>query len=163
MSDIQDLSRCVARLKELSNGARFPGTPWLAAIADLESIANRLATMEVGSVPGYIDPDFVIEQTNAAQLKFRVRVVMRGDRYGLGGRLEHKNAVPLVEWYDASFDHKFPYPGHFISRYNLTTLAGWRRGRLILDAGVPDWVVDADNVGEAVAFAKGCEAAWGKG
>lgn len=78
--------------------------------------------------------------TSTNEVPFVVRIVRSGDRFGLDGCLEHKGDNPMIEFYDARFDHNpwLPFKGQFVSRYYLTTLIG-HRGGLMLDGGVPAW------------------------
>lgn len=89
---------------------------------------------------------------NANGIPFNSRIVRKGEKYGLNFCLTHEESEPLVEFYDARFDHtKF---GQFVSRYYVTTLTGeceWSHGDsrktgICLDGGVPDWFVDANQV-----------------
>jgi hypothetical protein len=80
------------------------------------------------------------------------RFVRKGDRYGLNGCLIHEMDEPLIEFYDARFDHNewVGFCGQFISRYYLSTLEEGRFELVIcgldLDGGVPDWKVDAGSM-----------------
>jgi hypothetical protein len=81
------------------------------------------------------------------------RFVRKGDRYGLDGCLTHDEDNPLIEFYDARYDHNewAGFCGQFISRYYLSTLEENRgfheRGcGLDLDGGIPDWKVDAGSM-----------------
>jgi len=95
--------------------------------------------------------------TNENLDKFNVKVVRKGDRYGLNGCLEHKDADPLVEFYDAEFANKrgFDYRGQFVSRYYLSTLLTHLSCGcgLCLEGSVPKWGISSLNVQEAVQFA----------
>ena len=75
-----------------------------------------------------------------------VRIVRKGDRYGLNDCLTHGETRPLVEFYDGRFTDKFGERGQFISRYYASTLLDdcvrlGQRG-LILDGGVAEWKID---------------------
>lgn len=81
--------------------------------------------------------------TSDQGIPFVVRIVRKGDRFGLDGCLKHEGDEPMIEFYDARFDHNpwLPFVGQFVSRYYLTTLIT-HRGGLILDGGVPAWSID---------------------
>ena len=76
--------------------------------------------------------------------KFNVRIVRRGDGYGLNLCLTHNQAEPLVEFYDARYPHtEF---GQFVSRYYVSTiLEGANRG-LCLDGAEPEWSISAGDM-----------------
>jgi hypothetical protein len=82
--------------------------------------------------------------------KFNVRVVSKGDRYGLDFCLTHNKDEPLVEFYDARYPHtEF---GQFVSRYNFSTI--WERddAGLCLDGGEPEWSICADDMAAVRAW-----------
>ena len=95
---------------------------------------------------------------NSNGVPFNSRIVRKGDSYGLNNCRIHTNDDPLVEFYDARYDHtEF---GQFVSRYYATTLTGeceWSFGNdsretgLNLEGSVSDWFVDADQVKLALA------------
>ena len=72
-----------------------------------------------------------------------VRLVRKGDRYGLNGCLTHDEDEPLVEFYDGDYDHNpwLGVKGQFISRYNLSTLLDHESGGIDLDGGQPKWQI----------------------
>jgi hypothetical protein len=79
---------------------------------------------------------------------FTVRIVIQGQRYGLNNKLVHKEADPLVEFYDNAYAgvNGFGEFGQFCSRYYLSTLLerfGERRG-LGMVGHIPEWSIDAD-------------------
>jgi hypothetical protein len=81
--------------------------------------------------------------------KFNVRVVNKGDKYGLNLCLTHEEDKPLVEFYDARYPHtEF---GQFVSRYYVETILGDdgdgpKNCGLNLDGGIPDWTVSAKDM-----------------
>jgi hypothetical protein len=81
-------------------------------------------------------------------IKFNVRVVRFGERYGLGNRLifDRENDC-LVEFYDSRFLHT-TY-GQFVQSYYKSTLEelDGERG-LCLYGGEKDWYITANNVKE---------------
>jgi hypothetical protein len=95
--------------------------------------------------------------------KFRVRLVEKGDRYGLDMCQSHDEDDPLVEFYDARHDHAVDpngvQLGQFVSRYYLSTLTGkdrWNKESIFasghglnLDGGVPDWSIDGAGMAQA--------------
>jgi hypothetical protein len=91
--------------------------------------------------------------------EFLVRVIRKGDRYGLDNCLVHddaRNWGPMIEFWDLTNANKpglgglggFGPDGQFVSRYYARTLAedyreGSARQGLCLHGGVPEWNVDA--------------------
>jgi hypothetical protein len=89
--------------------------------------------------------------------KFNVRVVRKGDRYGLSFCLTHDKDEPLVEFYDARYPHtEF---GQFVSRYHLSTILERDNAGLCLDGGVPEWSVSANDMAAVRAWLAPLEAA----
>ena len=106
----------------------------------------------------------VARVTNDAGRSFNVRLVRRGDRYGLNDCLVHDQDEPLVEFWDATYEHdpRFtPELGQFAARYYLGTLTGkpgyWGHDHRRIPRGiplcgdVPAWTVTGRNVADAVA------------
>ena len=116
--------------------------------------------------------------TNDAGRAFNVRVVRKGDTYGLndcltygseGGSHSSCGAASdaaaargevLVEFYDATYANHPASRGQFVARYYLSTLkersSAWLRPPgLCLHGGVPEWVISGRNLAEAVAYAVG--------
>ena len=81
--------------------------------------------------------------------KFNVRVVNKGDKYGLDFCLTHDGDKPLVEFYDVRYPHtEF---GQFVSRYYVETILedkgyGDKARGLQLDGGIPEWTVTASDM-----------------
>ena len=93
---------------------------------------------------------------NEAGRAFNVRLVRKGDRYGLNDCLVHDKDEPLVEFWDATYetDARFtPKFGQFVSRYCLGTLTGGGPRGIALCGHVPEWTVTAGNVADALAAA----------
>lgn len=76
-----------------------------------------------------------------SHLVWAVRLVERGDKYGMGDALTHDRDDPLVEFYDTRHEHTGL--GQFVTRYYLSTLLK-SEGGLNLDGRISDW-----SVGEA--------------
>ena len=53
---------------------------------------------------------------------WKVKIVFKGDSYGLDNCLTHKKDEPLVEFYDLENKEKFGDEGQFVSRYCLGTI-----------------------------------------
>ena len=93
--------------------------------------------------------------------KFNVRVVTKGEKYGLNFCLTHNGDKPLVEFYDARYPHtEF---GQFVSRYYVSTILGTdgfgsAEGGLSLDGGVPEWTVSANDMETVRNFLEGVAA-----
>lgn len=81
--------------------------------------------------------------------KFNVRIVTRGEKFGLNFALTHEGIMPLVEFYDSRYPHT-EY-GQFVSRYYLDTILNRdRRYGLTLDGGIEDWTVPAQAMNEVI-------------
>ena len=83
--------------------------------------------------------------TNSNGNKFLVRILSKGDRYGLNGCLVNDKDEKLVEVYDAEYAHtEF---GQFISRYFMATLleGNSRNAGINLYGGEPKWQIDSQN------------------
>ena len=80
-------------------------------------------------------------------LEWTVRIVFKGDKYGLDWCLTHDEDEPMIEFYDAEYDFDIDLDGQvlgqFVSRYNAKTLLeDDRQSRgLNLDGGVPKWSI----------------------
>lgn len=86
-----------------------------------------------------------------------VRLIRKGDVYGLEDCLVHHEAEPMIEFFDGKQDPKiFGALGQFVSRYHVETLreTGWEANGpgLGLHGGVPAWTVSANEVLEALAW-----------
>jgi hypothetical protein len=93
--------------------------------------------------------------------KFNVRVVNKGDKYGLNFCLTHDGDKPLVEFYDVRYPHtEF---GQFVSRYYVETILsdkgnGPKNSGLNLHGGVPEWTVSERHMDIVRAYLKGATA-----
>ena len=91
---------------------------------------------------------------------FNVRLVRKGDRYGLDDCLVHDKDAALVEFWDATYENDPRFTrglGQFVSRYDLGTLTGSyghdHRNRprgIALCGHVPEWTVTGGNVVDAL-------------
>jgi hypothetical protein len=77
--------------------------------------------------------------------KFNVRIVRKGEGYGLDSRLTHDKEEPFVEFYDKRYPHT-EY-GQFISRYYVSTILEYDNQGLCLDGGIPEWSISARDMG----------------
>lgn len=90
--------------------------------------------------------------TNDLGIPMTVRIVTKGERYGLNGCMTHEMDEPLVEFYDARYNHNdwLGFCGQFVGRYFLSTLEEDRRTLVMygldLDGGIPDWKVSGENM-----------------
>ena len=77
--------------------------------------------------------------------KWNVRVILKGDKFGLDDCLTHEKNEPTVEFYDTT--HMHTDRGQFVSRYYLSTLIE-RDGNYGLDlqGDVPSWKVSAETM-----------------
>jgi hypothetical protein len=89
--------------------------------------------------------------TNAQGVIFAVRLVRKGDRYGLHGCFTHDIDRSLVEFYDTRYDHNSDwlqeFKGQFVSRYYAETLLK-RTGGLCLVGNDFDWRVSVGNMAD---------------
>ena len=79
---------------------------------------------------------------------FNVRILRKGEKYGLEDCLTHKERKPLVEFYDYRHrDDKEWKRGQFVSRYYAETILKHDLNfGLSLDGGVPEWTVSAESM-----------------
>ena len=105
-------------------------------------VTNTVSEIKVnkGTIMCVINPD---------GNQFLVRIVNKGDNYGLKWKLVYEEDEPMVEFYDMDYMHT-PY-GRFISRYYMSTLLeeeGYANGSigLRLDGDVDEWYISADNM-----------------
>lgn len=73
-----------------------------------------------------------------SHLIWAVRIVEKGDKYGLNDALTHKGERPLVEFYDTRHEHTDL--GQFVTRYFLGSLTEGEGG-LYLDGCEPEWTI----------------------
>jgi len=84
---------------------------------------------------------------NETNMDWHVRLIFKGDRYGLAHSLIHDEDDTLVEFYDCRYDFDRDVDGtvlgQFVSRYYLKTLrkTDWTHRGLNLDCGVESWSV----------------------
>lgn len=98
---------------------------------------------------------FIARELDMIQVEgFNVRVVEKGQRYGLNDCLIHDQDEPLVEFYDAKQDVALFGPrGQFVSRYYRSTLMeGEYPQGLALDGGVPQWSMSPAGMHAVKAF-----------
>jgi hypothetical protein len=93
---------------------------------------------------------------------YAVRLVCKGQKYGLHEALTHDKDDPLVEFYDARYRKKgFTRYGQFVSRYNRKTLCrkdtyGMETAGLDLQGDVPSWKVSPEAMKRVYRWL-GCE------
>lgn len=107
--------------------------------------------------------DIIARIVNDEGRAFNVRLVRRGDRYGLDDCLVHDKDEPLVEFWDATYEHDPRFTselGQFAGRYCLGTLTS-KVGYvglaprqvphgLALCGHVPAWMVTGGNVDDVI-------------
>lgn len=98
------------------------------------------------------------EFLNSKGIPFNVRIVRRGDHYGLNDCLTHEDSRFLVEFYDARYKTEgfHPQRGQFVSRYYWDTLNDPvvpNRG-IDLQGDVKDWKIDATTFEEIRCWVK---------
>jgi hypothetical protein len=104
-----------------------------------------------------------ITDLNSNGNPFRMRVIQKGDAYGLNMKLVHDKDEPVVEFYDAKHVHEHDPSGaplgQFVSRYYLSSLTGedeysgngiFALGQgLNLHGGVDAWTLSAECIADA--------------
>ena len=94
----------------------------------------------------------IFNVTNSNGDGFNVRVVRKGDRYGLDNCLTHDTNNALVEVYDAECASS--ELGQFVSRYYISTLleGNSRNTGINLEGSEPKWSIDASNWSKVIAW-----------
>ena len=85
---------------------------------------------------------------------FNVRILRKGEKYGLEECLTHKERKPLVEFYDYRHrDDKEWKRGQFVSRYYAETILEHDLNfGLSLDGGIPGWTVSTESMREILTW-----------
>lgn len=100
----------------------------------------------------------VARVVNSAGRAFNVRLVRQGERFGLNDCLVHDKDDPLVEFWDATYEHDPRFTrglGQFATRYYLSTLVERQSPHpLVLCGHESAWTVTGGNVMDAVAAAR---------
>lgn len=91
--------------------------------------------------------------------RFNVKLIFKGDRYGVNGCLTHTDDIILLEFYDNK--NKITDIGEFISRLTVNSLLGNNifykiphKGALYLDSYVPQWTVDIKQMKKITTWVK---------
>jgi len=83
-------------------------------------------------------------------ITFGVRLIYKGDYYGLRFMLKNEERKVLVEFYDTRYPHTIF--GQFISRYYASTLLEGPVTGLNLQGNVPNWSIDAGTMDKINQF-----------
>ena len=85
---------------------------------------------------------------------FNVRILHKGEKYGLEDCLIHKERKPLVEFYDYRHRNNQEWKrGQFVSRYYAETILEHDpNNALSLDGGIPAWTVPPASMREILAW-----------
>ena len=85
---------------------------------------------------------------------FNVRILRKGEKYGLEDCLIHKERKPLVEFYDFRHRNDTTWKrGQFISRYYAETILKHDPHHgLSLDGGIPAWTVPAESMRQILTW-----------
>lgn len=85
---------------------------------------------------------------------FNVRILRKGEKYGLEDCLTHKERKPLVEFYDYRHRNDQEWKrGQFVSRYYAETILKHDLNfGLSLDGGVPECTVSAESMRDILAW-----------
>jgi hypothetical protein len=76
-------------------------------------------------------------------VSFIIRIVQQGQKYGRDFKQTHELKEPLVEIYDADYNHT-PF-GQYISCYYLDTLRNRDPHSLAFNGGIEKWRIGAAN------------------
>lgn len=91
---------------------------------------------------------------NNRDIQFTVRIVRKGDKYGLDNCLTHNEDTPLIEFYDTRYTGEgFTPMGQFVTRYYAGTLADVTYPALALDCSISDWTIDGDALQRVIGAA----------
>lgn len=94
--------------------------------------------------------------TTLTQGKWTARIILNGCNYGSSNSLLNDSGKPLIEFYDNTYASLERELGQFVQRYYLETfLESNSNTGLILQGGVPEWVM---NINELLFFKE-----WAKG
>jgi len=94
----------------------------------------------------------IIQVTNNQGVSFNVRVLNKGDKYGLEFKLTHNDTEPVIEFYDTEYAHtEF---GQFASSYYAETLAESKNDGLMLYGGSSKWVIDGNAWQQVLGIAR---------
>lgn len=90
--------------------------------------------------------------TNNKGTPFMVRIVRKGNGYGMNFCITHNEDQALVEFYDARYPHTAF--GQFVSRYYITTIVenSDRDCGLDLMGYEPQWKIDANTMKQIVKW-----------
>ena len=90
-------------------------------------------------------------------MRYGIRIIRQGDRYGRNDALTHDDPRPMVEFYDADYAGQpgFDIEGQFVSRYYVETLLA-DRARLAatgldLQGDVAKWKLTGPQMAEVFA------------
>ena len=87
--------------------------------------------------------------TNDKNKEFKIKLIQKGDNYGLDNCLTHFDVDPMIEFWDVKTDQ-------FISRYFLSTLKEnqYDGCGITLCGDIPEWSVSYENKKDAIIFAE---------
>jgi len=96
---------------------------------------------------------------NSIPVPMNIRLVFKGEKYGLDDCITHERDEPLVEFYDAR--HMHTDIGQFVSRYGISSLKGedgFSNKRkpgvgINLNGGVKDWKMDGVSLDAVISWA----------
>ena len=94
------------------------------------------------------------EVVNESGRTFTVRIIHEGDNYGKDDCLTYEKSEPIIEFFDKTHAGSDTPLGQFVSRYYLKTIDDGESRGINLHGGVDGWEVSAQNVQDAIAFAK---------
>lgn len=91
----------------------------------------------------------LIQVVNENGIPFNVRLLEKGEAYGLNDCLTHDGDEPLIEFYDGRYCNEDFHieRGQFVARYYLETILE-HSGELLLYTDIEDWQVSGKNIRE---------------
>ena len=81
-----------------------------------------------------------------------MRLVQKGEKYGLDDCLTHDAVDPLIEFYSRQVRNPLDPLGIFVSRYHLSLFLQVKSG--IKLNSEPEWFIDSDKVKQVQTWAK---------
>ena len=89
---------------------------------------------------------------NETNQPWNVKILEKGDAYGLDNCLTHDEVEPLVEFYDGRYIENFGILGQFVSRYYVETILEGNNTGLNLHGGVESWSIGKEGMKEVRDF-----------
>lgn len=95
---------------------------------------------------------YFIQNRNGRQ--FAVKLLQKGDSYGLDKCLTWDSSQTGIEFYDVTYaGDGFDEVGQFVSRYYISSILE-HSGTLCLNGDVSEWSIDGDNMQKIIIWIK---------